>query len=158
MSAENAAELSAPSVPPDLRVLRLFLQHVKTEVRITFEVYIRGSIVGRLSALPSEVGLPLSSDDAQAIDEKAKTGGSPHFRMPDYLWPGLDVLLGSPENQTIWLNFVAPYDFLPVVPWEELLEPRLRAAVLRLPYLQALEFAADVFVRSAGTPTKVDKK
>lgn len=61
------------------------------------------------------------------------------FRLPDALLAGLRQAMASenPEGRPLWLHLVKPYGYLGMVPWERLLQPKLKVPILRLPDLLA---------------------
>ena len=118
-----------------LRLIRIFLHHAGTEDEVVFEVSVDGKLIGRLTTTPEEMGVAQSYADALERFKDPEPGDD--FRIPDYILGGLEYALAGKISATlpVWLSVVFPYGCLPLVPWEGLLQPALRAPLLRLPSL-----------------------
>lgn len=78
---------------------------------------------------PSEIGLP------QRIDSRQTRYQGYTFHIPEYIVQGLRDLLHSDSfaGQPLWLHLAKPAGYLPLVPWEQLLQPALDVPMLRIP-------------------------
>jgi hypothetical protein len=77
-----------------------------------------------------ELGIPL---DLHGIDRALS--GKAELALPSGLQEGLQVALAPiVPGVALWLEFRRPFGYLPVIPWEHLLQPVLGAPVLRLPF------------------------
>jgi hypothetical protein len=91
------------------------------------------------------MNLPLSYAAVQDLFEDLpvqgeNTNGVPEsliFKLPDYISSGLQYVFAEKGNSSapIWLSLVLPYGYLPMVPWESLLQPVFQTPLLRLPHL-----------------------
>ncbi len=118
---------------PDLRIIRTYLALENAEKRVVFEIVVSAKIVGRLSIAPQALGLPIGLDDL----ETART-----FQIPGYVTRSLKAGLGpsSDTAQPVWLLLDRPSGFLPLIPFELLLQSEIGAPVLRLPHLPLRPF------------------
>jgi hypothetical protein len=102
------------------------------QTRVLFEVSIKGDEVARLEAAASEVGLPLNL--AQARRSQANEN---LFKIPGYILAALDRVVpykGWPSGWPLWVSFPRYSGYLPMLPWESLLQSRLKVPILRLSY------------------------
>jgi hypothetical protein len=77
-----------------------------------------------------ELGIPL---DLHGIDRALS--GKAELALPSGLQEGLQVALAPiVPGVPVWLEFRRPFGYLPVIPWERLLQPVLGAPMLRLPF------------------------
>src|SRR6516165_3403768 len=77
-----------------------------------------------------QLGIPL---DLHGID-KALSKRS-ELVLPSGLGEELRVALApTPRRAPVWLEFRRPFGYLPVIPWERLVQPLLGIPVLRLPF------------------------
>jgi hypothetical protein len=124
---QRIAELE--STHQGLNLLKISLNYTDTaEPTVHFEMTRAGESLGLLEMLGSEIGLPFSRDDAYEKDSQA-----------DLPTPGrlVDFLLATvvSDRRVVYIAFVPPSGYLPLVPWERLIGPALGLPVLRLPTL-----------------------
>lgn len=80
----------------------------------------------RLRVAPQELGIPATLN-GDPIDDQA-------FRLPSALVDLLRAELGEATGSPIcWLQLVAPFGYLALLPWERLLREQLGVRVVRLP-------------------------
>lgn len=74
------------------------------------------------------------SSDAGSSDDCTVESKSPgDFVIPKHIILGLQYALARVfEQEAIWLSLQAPYGFLPLVPWEQLLVPELKRRIFRV--------------------------
>ncbi len=97
-------------------------------IRLVLEAKVEGEFrtVGSWTFKANEFGLPETISGSR--------GQSFEFRMPTGLVQDLRRLLqGEFAGQALWLHLVRPYGYVGLIPWERLLVPELKVAVLRLP-------------------------
>lgn len=122
-----------------LNLLRISLALTGSEVGpgVTFDIRIAGEQRGLLRASAEEIGLPLTLSQAREWETSER---AQHFHVPDYVLTALESVV--PQNgDPLWLSLVQPYGYLPIVPWERLLRPRLICPFLRLPYQEVSPIA-----------------
>lgn len=75
------------------------------------------------------IGLPEQMERRQSLYQGYD------FYLPVELSVALKQALAreNPEGQPLWLHLTKPYGYLAMVPWERLLQPQLKVAILRLP-------------------------
>jgi hypothetical protein len=99
-----------------------------TDNRVLFDISIDGKQAGLLDATVEEVGLPLTLGQA-----RIKQTSDSDYGLPDHIGAALEhVVLGGGEP--LWLSFPQPSGYLPIIPWELLLNRRLDVPILRLCY------------------------
>ena len=77
-----------------------------------------------------QLGIPL---DLHGIDKALSKGSG--LVLPSGLGEELRVALApTPRRAPVWLEFRRPFGYLPVIPWERLVQPLLGIPVLRLPF------------------------
>jgi len=98
------------------------------KTRVSFEISIRGEMVGSLEATSEELGLPLTLGQARESqsDESA-------FHLPGHILAALESVAPR-DGWPLWLSFPRYSGYLPVLPWEPLLKSRLDIPILRLSY------------------------
>jgi hypothetical protein len=129
----------------DTQRIQVFLHSAGNVTEVAFEMFVYGKRVARLITSPGEMNLPLSYAAVQEcfadfVDSAKNAHGvsqPPVFKIPDYISSGLQYVFAKKGDSSapIWLSLVLPYDYLPMVPWESLLQPVLQAPLLRLPHL-----------------------
>lgn len=77
----------------------------------------------------SDLGLPEHLERRQSLYQGYD------FNLPGDFRAGLAqaVVEQNPDGQPLWLHLAKPYGYLGMVPWERLLQPELKLAILRLP-------------------------
>src|SRR5260370_9675001 len=101
-----------------------------SESHVLFEVKVNDEKVGLLEATVSEIGLPLSLTQALSIQRTES-----NYKVPDHIAAALGQVVQQ-NGQPVWLAFPLPSGYLPVVPWESLLQSRLQVPILRLGYTE----------------------
>lgn len=126
-----------PAIERQLNIVKISLalagsspSTAESESRVLFEVQVNTEQVGLLEATVSEIGLPLTLAEARSIQ---RTEGS--YRVPDHIAAALGQVVQQ-NRQPLWLSFPLPSGYLPVVPWESLLQSRLQVPILRLCYTE----------------------
>lgn len=102
----------------------------ESESRVLFEVRVNSEQVGLLEATVNEIGLPLTMAEARKIQSMEST-----YKVPDHIAAALGQVVEE-NGQPLWLSFAQPSGYLPVVPWEPLLQSRLQVPILRLSYTE----------------------
>jgi hypothetical protein len=76
-----------------------------------------------------DIGLPQRIDSRQALYQGYT------FQVPGYIIDSLNHQLHQDEfdGRPLWLHLAKPAGYLPLVPWEQLLQPRLGVPMLRIP-------------------------
>jgi len=97
---------------------------------VLFEVRVNSEQVGLLEATLIEIGLPLTLVQAREIQSTEST-----YKLPDHIAAALGQVVQE-NGQPLWLSFAQPSGYLPVVPWELLLQSRLKVPILRLSYTE----------------------
>jgi hypothetical protein len=144
----------------DIQMLRVFLHRADQATEVVFEVFLGGKHVARLTTSPREINLPLS--EPQLYGLFGDPSKQPAFIIPDYISSGLDYVLSKKGDSSapIWLSLGSPFGFLPIVPWQALLQPLFRSPVLRLPYLSVKPFmpseSLDVIICIAAKTGSLD--
>src|SRR5258708_10146989 len=100
----------------------------ESESCVLFEVKVNNEQVGLLEATVSEIGLPLSLAQARTV-QSTESG----YKAPDHIAASLAQVIQQ-NGQPLWLAFPLPSGYLPVVPWESLLQSWLHVPILRLGY------------------------
>lgn len=115
---------------PELKILRVYLEHEAQGQKVIFEIIVRRQLVGRLVLPPRELGLPLTADEANEVNADS-------FKLPSYIRRGIIEGFGGSGKQAepIWISLEQPTGFLPMVPWERLLSAHVETPLLRLPHL-----------------------
>jgi hypothetical protein len=116
-----------------LLVLTLYLSLQNEQTQVVFDLSLAGKSVGRLTATPEEIGLPMTLEAARASDCDPD-----YFKLPDHVVTAVKTMVAvqkRPENEPLWLCIDYPCGNLPLIPWERLLQPRVGVPVLRLPNL-----------------------
>jgi hypothetical protein len=102
----------------------------ESESRVLFEVTVNTEPVGLLEATVSEIGLPLSLAQVRSIQRTES-----NYKVPDHIAAALGQVVQQ-NGRPLWLSFPQPSGYLPVVPWESLLQSRLQVPILRLCYTE----------------------
>jgi hypothetical protein len=102
----------------------------ENESRVLFEVKVNSEQVGLLEAYVSEIGLPLTVTEAREIQSNE---GS--YKLPNHIAAALRQVVQE-NGAPLWLGFPQASGYLPVVPWESLLQSQLQVPVLRLCYTE----------------------
>ena len=112
-----------------LTIIDVSLSYHSARVHIVFDVLLRGEHRARLQTTAQEIGLPVTWEEAQAIQSNPEA-----YRLPDHLIAALESLVGEDgDGWPLWLYFGGSSGYLSVVPWEKILQPHLNVALLRLP-------------------------
>jgi len=98
------------------------------ESRVLFEVKVNDEQVGLLEATVSEIGLPLTLSAARSIQSDESS-----YRIPTHIAAALRQV-AQESGEPLWLSFPQPSGYLPIVPWESLLQPHVQVPILRLSY------------------------
>jgi len=101
-----------------------------SESRVLFEVKVNEEKIGLLEATVSEIGLPLGLSQALSIESRES-----NYKVPDHIAAALGQVVQQ-NAQPLWLSFPLPSGYLPVVPWESLLQSQLQVPILRLCYTE----------------------
>ncbi len=115
-SPGGGAEVSSTSVRGDNQVL--------------FDITFDGQPQGLLQATVDEIRLPLTLAQARSFQSS-----DANYQLPSHISAALDNVIPH-DGTPLWLSFPLPSGYLPIVPWEQLLEPRLQVPILRLSYTQ----------------------
>ena len=88
----------------------------------------RPAIINSWRVATSELGLPSNLDEACRVTDY-------WFDLPEQITTELRAVLHESldPRRPLWLHLTKPYGFLGLVPWEEILVPRLSVPVLRIP-------------------------
>jgi len=110
-------------------VLKLSLSLASEEVQVLFELCFGDQLVGRLAASPKSVHVPLSFEELRNADRNP-----PHYSLPDYVASPIESVVRRmlEKNEPLWLQIGNPCGYLPVVPWERMLQPCLGVPVMRM--------------------------
>jgi hypothetical protein len=116
-----------------LTSVRLCMDRSETASRaeVLFEVQRHGERVDGRRVDPEQMGIPLNFEAARAHRDR-----EPSIRVPPDVLQWLDATVRSvlPDGEPLWLELASPHGNLPLVPWERLLQRRLRVPFLRVPY------------------------
>lgn len=112
-------ELAAPSGPQPTP---------ESESRVLFQVKVNDEQVGLLEATVREIGLPLTLNAARSIQSDEST-----YKIPTHIAAALRQVVQE-NREPLWLSFPQPSCYLPIVPWESLLQPHVQVPILRLSY------------------------
>jgi hypothetical protein len=96
--------------------------------RVLFDISVRGEAVASLEATADEVGLPLTL--AQARESQRDES---RFRLPSHILAAIDSVAPR-DGWPLWLSFPRYCGYLPLLPWEPMLQDRLNVPMLRLSY------------------------
>jgi hypothetical protein len=114
--------------PSGLIRLEAGLEPSGAELQVVFVLARGDETLARLEATPDDLGMPM-----RWLEARGRSGG---FRMPSYVLEAVKELLEEvPRDQPLWLRLSGTRGYLPLVPWERLLQPDLGRPVLRLPNL-----------------------
>ena len=102
----------------------------ESESRVLFDVRVNSEQVGLLETTVNEIGLPVTLAQARSIQSTEST-----YKLPDHIAAALGQVVQE-NGQPLWLSFAHPSGYLPVVPWEPLLQSRLQVPILRLSYTE----------------------
>ena len=124
-----------PSIAPFAacrRILRVFGRRD----HVVFEIFVRHELRGRLQCPADALGLP--GDACVAAEASLE-----HSSLPTYIVASLASGFGASDAAVdpVWLLLDRPAGFLPQLPWEQLLQERLKAPILRLPHLSVPSYA-----------------
>lgn len=76
----------------------------------------------------SEIGLPARLEGGRSAVHTAT------FQLPDYVIEGVRAWVQARDpDGPLWLHLVKPIGYLALVPWEEILQPRIGVPILRVP-------------------------
>lgn len=117
----------------DLLTLKISLNTTEPPVRVRFAFEGRHgddfSCLQWMEAEAGKLGLPERLERRQSLYQGYD------FRLPNDLriWLGEANAKENPEGRPLWLHLAKPYGYLGMIPWERLLQPELKVAMLRLP-------------------------
>jgi hypothetical protein len=121
-----------PEQKQDLAVLKLSMARsvLSESTHVIFELEVDGKTVVEGIASPDDIGLPINLQQARQSKEEVK------FSLPRSMIRAIQQGLKreGEKNIPLWLKFISPSGYLPLVPWEPLLQSSLKVPILRFPY------------------------